>query len=85
MEVVAQQPKKQKRPGKIRNFFGAIFSKKVRKIALMTGLLALLVVTGYLNFSLNQNAVNINASTKTETNMFITLKENRTDAELSLR
>lgn len=83
MEVVAQQPKKQKRPGKIRNFFGAIFSKKVRKIALMTGLLALLVVTGYLNFSLNQNAVNINASTKTETNMFITLKENRTDARLA--
>ena len=83
VEVVAQQPKKQKRPGKIRNFFGAIFSKKVRKIALMTGLLALLVVTGYLNFSLNQNAVNINASTKTETNMFITLKENRTDARLA--
>ena len=56
MEVVAQKPKKQKLSGKMKNFFGAFFSKKVRKIALMTGLLALLVVTGYLNFSLNQDA-----------------------------
>lgn len=69
--------------GKTKNFFKALFSKKARKIALMTGLLALLVVTGYLNFSLNQNAVNINAGSKTETNMFITLKENRTDARLA--
>ena len=83
MEVVAQKPKKQKFSGKIKNFFGALFSKKVRKIALMTGLLALLVVTGYLNFSLNQNAVSINAASKTETNMFITLKENRTDARMA--
>lgn len=83
MEVVAQQPKKQRRLGKIKNFFGTFFSKKVRKIALMTGLLALLVVTGYLNFTLNQNAVGINASSKTETNMFITLKENRADARLA--
>lgn len=69
--------------GKTKNFFKALFSKKARKIALMTGLLALLVVTGYLNFSLNQSAVNINAGSKTETNMFITLKENRTDARLA--
>ena len=80
VEVVAQQPKKQHRMGKLKNFFGAVFSKKARKIALMTGLLALLVVTGYLNFTLNQNAVAINAGTKTETNMFVTLKENRTDS-----
>ncbi|MBO4725984.1 MAG: SpoIIIAH-like family protein [Clostridia bacterium] len=80
MEVVAQQPKKQHKMGKLKNFFGAVFSKKARKIALMTGLLALLVVTGYLNFTLNQNAVAINAGTKTETNMFVTLKENRTDS-----
>lgn len=83
MEVVAQKPKKQKGSSKMKNFFGAFFSKKVRKIALMTGLLALLVVTGYLNFSLNQNSVSINAATKTETNMFITLKENRTDARMA--
>ncbi|MBO4823470.1 MAG: SpoIIIAH-like family protein [Clostridia bacterium] len=80
MEVVAQQPKKQHRLGSVKNFFGAIFNKKVRKIALMTGLLALLVVTGYLNFSLNQKAVSINAGSKTETNMFVTLKENRADS-----
>lgn len=80
VEVVAQQPKKQHKMGKLKNFFGAVFSKKARKIALMTGLLALLVVTGYLNFTLNQNAVAINAGTKTETNMFVTLKENRTDS-----
>ncbi len=83
MEVVAQQPKKQRRIVKMKNFFGAFFNKKVRKIALMTGLLALLVVTGYLNFTLNQNAVSINAGSKTETNMFITLKENRTDSRLA--
>ena len=87
MEVVTQQqPQKHKlrhAMGKTKNFFKALFSKKARKIALMTGLLALLVVTGYLNFSLNQNAVNINAGSKTETNMFITLKENRTDARLA--
>ena len=80
VEVVAQQQKKQHKMGKLKNFFGAVFSKKARKIALMTGLLALLVVTGYLNFTLNQNAVAINAGTKTETNMFVTLKENRTDS-----
>lgn len=80
MEVVAQQPKKQHRLGKMKNFFGIFFNKKVRKIALMTGLLALLVVTGYLNFSLNQKAVSINAGSKTETNMFVTLKENRADS-----
>ena len=82
MEVVAQQSKKQSRFsfGKMKNFFSTFFSKKVRKIALMTGLLALLVVTGYLNFTLNQNAVSINAGSKTETNMFVTLKENRTDS-----
>ncbi len=80
MEVVAQQPKKQHRMEKMKNFFGAVFNKKVRKIALMTGLLALLVVTGYLNFSLNQKAVSINAGSKTETNMFVTLKENRADS-----
>lgn len=83
MEVVAQQSKKQKFSGKVKNFFSIFFSKKVRKIALMTGLLALLVVTGYLNFTLNQNAVSINAGSKTETNMFITLKENRTDARMA--
>lgn len=83
MEVVTQQVKKRHFGGKIKNFFGVFLSKKVRKIALMTGLLALLVVTGYLNFTLNQNAVSINASSKTETNMFITLKENRTDARLA--
>ncbi|MBS7401333.1 MAG: SpoIIIAH-like family protein [Eubacteriales bacterium] len=80
MEVVAQQPKKHHRLGKMKNFFGTVFNKKVRKIALMTGLLALLVVTGYLNFSLNQKAVSINAGSKTETNMFVTLKENRADS-----
>lgn len=64
----------------MKNFFGNIFSKKARKIALMTGLLALLVVTGYLNFTLNQNSVTVSADSKTETNMFITLKENRADA-----
>ena len=83
MEVVAQQPKKQSGMERMKNFFGAFFSKRTRKIALMTGLLALLVVTGYLNFTLNQNAVTINASSKTETNMFITLKENRADARLA--
>ena len=84
MEVVAQQSKKQHRiMGKMRNFFGTFFNKKVRKIALMTGLLALLVVTGYLNFSLNQKAVSINAGSKTETNMFVTLKENRSDSRLA--
>lgn len=85
MEVVAQQPKKQsgRRLSKMKNFFGTFFSKKTRKIALMTGLLALLVVTGYLNFTLNQNAVTINASSKTETNMFVTLKENRADSRLA--
>ena len=83
VEVVTQQPKKQKFSGKMKNFFSTMFSKKVRKIALMTGLLALLVVTGYLNFSLNQNSVSINAANKTETNMFITLKENRTDARMA--
>lgn len=83
MEVVAQQPKKQRRIGKMKNFFSAFLNKKVRKIALMTGLLALLVVTGYLNFTLNQNAVTINAGSKTETNMFVTLKENRADSRLA--
>ncbi len=83
MEVVAQQSKKQRRLGKMKNFFSIFFSKRVRKIALMTGLLALLVVTGYLNFTLNQNAVSINAGSKTETNMFITLKENRADSRLA--
>ncbi len=83
MEVVAQQTKKHQFKGRMKNFFRTFFSKKVRKIALMTGLLALLVVTGYLNFTLNQNAVSINAGSKTETNMFITLKENRTDARLA--
>ncbi len=83
VEVVAQQTKKQHRMGKVKNFFGAFFSKKARKIALMTGLLALLVVTGYLNFTLNQNAVTINAGSKTETNMFITLKENRADSRMA--
>ncbi len=83
MEVVAQQPKKQRRTGKMKNFFGTFFNKKARKIALMTGLLALLVVTGYLNFNLNKNAVSINANSKTETNMFITLKENRTDSRMA--
>ena len=52
MEVVTQQSKKRKFSSKVKNFFGMFFSKKVRKIALMTGLLALLVVTGYLNFTL---------------------------------
>lgn len=83
MEVVAQQSKKHQNKGKIKNFLGVFFSKKARKIALMTGLLALLVVTGYLNFTLNQNTVSINAGSKTETNMFITLKENRSDARLA--
>ncbi len=83
MEVVAQQQKKHRGTGKMKNFFGAFFSKKARKIALMTGLLALLVVTGYLNFTLNKNAVSINANSKTETNMFITLKENRTDSRMA--
>lgn len=90
MEVVAQ-PKKTNKVvdkitgwfGKVKNFCKTVFGKKARKIALMTGLLALLVVTGYLNFTLNQNAVNINAGSKTETNMFITLKENRKDARLA--
>ncbi len=85
VEVVTQ--KKQRKLGsawgKVKHFCQTVFNKKARKIALMTGLLALLVVTGYLNFSLNQNAVNINAGTKTETNMFITLKENRQDARLA--
>ena len=80
VEVVAQQPKKQHRFGRVKNLIGTVFNKKVRKIALMTGLLALLVVTGYLNFTLNQNAVSINAGSKTETNMFVTLKENRADS-----
>ena len=83
VEVVAQQSTKHRRVGKMKNFFGAIFNKKARKIALMTGLLALLVVTGYLNFTLNQNAVSINAGSKTETNMFVTLKENRADSRLA--
>ncbi len=83
VEVVAQQSTKHRRIGKMKNFFGAIFNKKARKIALMTGLLALLVVTGYLNFTLNQNAVSINAGSKTETNMFVTLKENRADSRLA--
>ena len=83
MEVVAQQPKKQRGMSKMKNFFGTFFSKKARKIALMTGLLALLVVTGYLNFTLNQNAVTVNAGSKTETNMFVTLKENRADSRLA--
>ena len=83
VEVVAQQPKKHQRMGKLKNFFSLFLSKKVRKIALMTGLLALLVVTGYLNFTLNQNAVSINAGSKTETNMFITLKENRADSRMA--
>lgn len=80
VEVVAQQHKKHHRLDKMKNVFHTLFNKKARKIALMTGLLALLVVTGYLNFTLNQSAVSINAGSKTETNMFITLKENRADA-----
>lgn len=80
VEVVAQQHKKHHRLDQLKNVFRTLFNKKARKIALMTGLLALLVVTGYLNFTLNQNAVSINAGSKTETNMFITLKENRADA-----
>ena len=88
MEIVAQQTTKKHRVkgwfanvgAKTKNFFKTLFGKKARKIALMTGLLALLVVTGYLNFTLNQNAVNVNADSKLETNMFITLKENRKDA-----
>ena len=85
MEVVTQkkQHKLSNAWAKVKNFWQTVFNKKARKIALMTRLLALLVVTGYLNFSLNQNAVNINAGTKTETNMFITLKENRQDARLA--
>ena len=83
MEVVAQQPKQHHFMGRVKNFFGTLFSKRVRKIALMTGLLALLVVTGYLNFTLNEKAVTVSANNKTETNMFITLKENRTDSRMA--
>ena len=56
---------------------------KKKKLFIILSMVVLLVVTGYLNFSLNQNAVSINAASKTETNMFITLKENRTDARMA--
>ncbi len=86
MEIVAKQTnvkQKGKLSQKLKNFFGAMIGSRGRKVMLLTGLLALLVVTGYLNFSLNQNAVDVNAGNMAETNMFFTLKENRADSRLA--
>ena len=57
----------------------AIASSKGRKIALLTGLLALLVVTGYLNFTLNQNAIDVGAGTGAQRDMFASFKDGRSD------
>ena len=81
MEVVEQQKKEKGRfLNSMKKFFGAMVSSKGRKVALLTGLLALLVVTGYLNFTLNQNAINVNAAAKAETDLFATFKSSRNDS-----
>jgi cytoskeletal protein RodZ len=81
VEIVEQKTKKNRRSWglglRAKNAFGKVFGSRGRKIALLTGLLALLVVTGYLNFTLNQNAVNVNANTKTETDLIAYFKDER--------
>lgn len=82
MEVVEQQNKQSVKFGtKVKKVFGAMFSSRGRKIALLTGLLALLVVTGYLNFTLNQNSVNVNAGSKAETDLIATFKNERASSQ----
>jgi hypothetical protein len=85
VEIVAQQNTTNNRIG-LKKIFGAVFGSKGRKVMLLTGLLALLVVTGYLNFKLNQKAVdvggNLNAGSE-QANLFQMFKENRVDARAS--
>lgn len=71
----------------MKKFFGVVFGSKGRKVLLLSGLLALLVVTGYLNFRLNKDAVDVNANNNnnanTQTNLFQMFKDNRVDARAS--
>ena len=84
MELVEQQTKGEGRfMARAKRFLSAVISSKGRKIALLTGLLALLVVTGYLNFTLNQNAIDVNAGIKNETNLFASFKDSRADMRVA--
>jgi hypothetical protein len=86
MEVI-EQPKNETTEKKLPAFkraLQAMFSKKSGKIVLLSGLLALLVVTGYLNFKLNSDAINVNANTEQQqTDLFVMFKDNRADARAS--
>ncbi|MDR1917565.1 MAG: SpoIIIAH-like family protein [Christensenellaceae bacterium] len=85
MEIVEQQITTKKR-GSFKKAFGTVFGNKGRKVMLLTGLLALLVVTGYLNFKLNQNAIDVNGGLNADseqTNLFKMFKDNRVDARAS--
>ena len=85
MEIVEQQINGGKKGG-FKKTMKSVFGNKGRKIMLLTGLLALLVVTGYLNFRLNQKVVNVggdlNAGSE-QTNLFKMFKDNRVDARTS--
>ena len=84
MEVVEKQKKDNGRVlSSLKKVFSAVVSSRGRKVALLTGLLALLVVTGYLNFTLNQNASEVGAGAKTETDLFATFKDGRSDTRLA--
>jgi hypothetical protein len=85
VEIVEQQITTKKR-GSFKKIFGAVFGNRGRKVMLLTGLLALLVVTGYLNFKLNQKAVDVNGKLNAkneQTNLFQMFKDNRIDARTS--
>ncbi|MDR0383996.1 MAG: hypothetical protein LBH47_01575 [Christensenellaceae bacterium] len=81
MEVVNSIPKKK---SWIKRSWEVLFGSKGRKVMLLTGLLALLVVTGYLNFRLNEDATGINANASdSETNLFQSYASTRQDARAS--
>ena len=61
MAIIAQEPEVQtkvKRGRKVRGFF-----TRRRKMLLLVGMFALLIVTGYLNFSLNNNTPEVGGGT----------------------
>lgn len=80
MEIVQRNQTKQPKAKRVKGEgggFKAMFTKR-RKILILSGMFALLLVTGYLNFTLN-NAGSADVNTQVNTNLFRMFKDTRAD------
>ena len=63
----------------VKGTLGGLFTKKARKIWIVAGMFVLLVVTGWLNFTMNNSSRQVGGGVQAETNLFALYRITRTN------